>query len=80
MDGKEQDMGKTLLLDDKNFNNSALKIFVFKCILEDMSNPAYDKARVFIKRKFGDLKNKIISNFKEGFIKKDVIIVNVKIS
>jgi hypothetical protein len=29
-------MLKTLPLDEKNFNNSALKIFVFKCLLEEM--------------------------------------------
>lgn len=77
MNGKEDEMAKTLLLDDKNFNNSALKIYVFKCLLEDMSNPTYNAAKTFIKRKFVDLKSKIISNFKEGFIKKDVIILNV---
>lgn len=57
-------MMKTLPLDDKNFNNSALKIYVFKCLLEQMTNPTYDIARNFIKKKFMDLKTKIISNFK----------------
>ena len=42
-----------------------------------MTNPGFDKARIFIRRRFTDLKNKIISNFKEGYIKKDIIIVNV---
>lgn len=42
-----------------------------------MTNPGFDKARIFICRRFTDLKNKIISNFKEGYIKKDLIIVNV---
>ena len=42
-----------------------------------MTNPGFDKARIFIRRRFADLKNKIISNFKEGYIKKDIIIVNV---
>lgn len=70
-------MLRTLPLDDKNFNNSALKIYVFKCLFEDMDNPEYNNAKSFIKRKFIDLKSKIISNFKEGFIKKDIILVNV---
>jgi hypothetical protein len=77
MNGKEEEIAKTLPLDEKNFNNSALKIYVFKCLLEDMNNPDYNNAKAIIKRKFIDLKNKIISNFKEGFIKKDVIIINV---
>ena len=42
-----------------------------------MNNPMYNNAKTFIKRKFIDLKNKIISNFKEGFIKKDIIVINV---
>lgn len=42
-----------------------------------MNNPDYDAAKTFIKKKFIDLKNKIISNFKEGFIKKDIILINV---
>ena len=70
-------MVRTLPLDDKNFNDSALKIYVFKCLFEDMDNPEYNNAKNFIKRKFIDLKSKIISNFKEGFIKKDIILVNV---
>ncbi len=78
MNGKEEEMIKMLPLDDKNFNNSALKIYVFKCLLEDLNNPSYNLARVFIKRKFMDLKSKIISNFKEGFIKKDIITINVR--
>lgn len=77
MNGKEEEMLRTLPLDEKHFNNSALKIYVFKCLLEDMNNPTYNTAKSFIKRKFIDLKNKIISNFKEGFIKKDIIIINV---
>ena len=68
---------KTFPLDEKNFNNSALKIYVFKCLLEDMNNPIYNTVKTFIKRKFIELKNKIISNFKEGFIKKDIIVINV---
>jgi len=32
-------MLRTLPLDDKNFNDSALKIYVFKCLFEDMDNP-----------------------------------------
>ena len=42
-----------------------------------MNNPMYNNAKTFIKRKFIDLKNKIIANFKEGFIKKDIIVINV---
>jgi hypothetical protein len=42
-----------------------------------MNNQEYDIARGFIKRRFSDLKTKIISNFKEGFVKKDIIVINV---
>jgi hypothetical protein len=52
MNGNEDEMMKTLPLDDKSFNNSALKIYVFKCLLEDMNNPTYNTAKNFIKRKF----------------------------
>jgi hypothetical protein len=64
-------------LDEKNFSNSALKIYVFKALMEDMNNPSYDLAKNLIKKKFSELKNKIILNFKEGFWKKDFIIINV---
>ena len=79
MNGKEEDLLKTLPLDEKNFNNSALKIFVFKCLLEEMPSEKYDLARSFIRRKFMELKTKIISNFKEGFLKRDIIMINVQL-
>jgi len=52
---------------------------VFKNLLEEMSSSNYDTARNYIKKKFIDLKTKITSNFKEGYLKKDIIIINVKI-
>lgn len=38
MEGKEEDLTKVLPLDDKNFSSSALKVYVFKCLLEDVTN------------------------------------------
>jgi hypothetical protein len=56
-----------------------MKIYVFKALMDDMNNTRYDMAKNLIKKKFTELKNKIILNFKEGFWKKDVIIINVNI-
>jgi len=42
-----------------------------------MTSSNYDTARNYIKKKFIDLKTKITSNFKEGYLKKDIIIINV---
>ncbi len=33
MTGKEEELAKVLPLDDKNFSSSALKVYVFKCLL-----------------------------------------------
>lgn len=77
MEGKEEELAKVLPLDDKNFSSSALKVYVFKCLLEDVTNEKYDVARLFVKKKFLELKTKILSNFKEGFLKKDPIMLNV---
>lgn len=53
---------------------------MFKCLLEEMTNEKYEMATIFIKKKFLELKTKILSNFKEGFLKKDVIILNVSMA
>jgi hypothetical protein len=52
MEGKEEELAKVLPLDDKNFSSSALKVYVFKCLLDDVTNEKYDVARLFVKKKF----------------------------
>ena len=51
-------------LDEKNFKESALKIYIFKQLLESFDNPDYDVAKNEIRKKFAELKNKIFINFK----------------
>lgn len=51
-------------LDNKNFSSSALKIYVFKILLEDIHGHEYDNAKMEINKKYSELKNKIIQNFK----------------
>ena len=78
-EGKEDEIKKILPLDEKNFNNSALKIYVFKVLLEDIQGVEYENAKVEINKKYSELKNKIIQNFKEGFWNKDTKLIRVSI-
>lgn len=50
--GDEEDLKKLMPLDDKGFNESALKIYIFKQLLESFDKPEYDLARNEIRKKF----------------------------
>ena len=43
MEGSEEDMQKTLLLDDAHFPTSAFKIYVFKGVLDEVKDPKYER-------------------------------------
>lgn len=34
-----------MCLDDKNLKNSATKIYVFKCLLDEINDPCYETAK-----------------------------------
>ena len=76
--GKEEDIKNIMPLDPKNFNSSALKIYVFKILLEDIHGLEYEGAKMEINKKYSELKDKIIQNFKEGFRNKDNKAIRVK--
>lgn len=75
--GCEQDIKAMMPLDSKNFSTSALKIYVFKILLEDVQGREYENAKMEINKKYRDLKEKIIQNFKEGFRNKDNKVIRV---
>jgi len=50
--GKDEEIKKILPLDDKNFNNSAMKIYVFKNLLEDIYGSEYENAKLEINKKY----------------------------
>lgn len=75
--GTEQDVKTIMPLDAKHFSNSALKIYVFKLLLDDIPGGNYDNAKMEIGKKYSELKGKIIQNFKEGFRNKDTKTIRV---
>ena len=42
-------------LDPKHFSKSALKIYVFKVLLEDIHGREYDQAKLEISKKYSEL-------------------------